>query len=230
MGYTHYWRHNRTIPQNIWNKIIKDIKKLLPRFKMLSIELTGWDGSGKPIFDKGQVSFNGRPEHETFSIDRDFDMYSRNHLTNLDNDGRSFSFCKTAMKPYDLAVTACLIVFTYHQPDILVSLDGEDRDWVKAKTLCQQVLGYGDNFRLPGDEDDRTRPNFRTNEKQRLQAGRWARVIQLHYKFHFSERHTAEEMGIAVGVVGGIKTRIRRALQGRRLDGSGCYWKKRGKQ
>ena len=43
MGYTHYWRHNRTIPQNIWNKIIKDIKKLLPRFKMLSIELTGWD-------------------------------------------------------------------------------------------------------------------------------------------------------------------------------------------
>ena len=164
MGYTHYWRHNRTIPQNIWNKIIKDIKKLLPRFKMLSIELTGWDGSGKPIFDKGQVSFNGRPEHETFSIDRDFDMYSRNHLTNLDNDGRSFSFCKTAMKPYDLAVTACLIVFTYHQPDILVSSDGEDRDWVKAKTLCQQVLGYGDNFRLPGDEDDRTRPNFRTNE------------------------------------------------------------------
>ena len=73
-------------------------------------------------------------------------------------------------------------------------------------------------------------PNFRTNEKQRLQAGRWARVIQLHYKFHFSERHTAEEMGIAVVVVGGIKTRIRRALQGRRLDGSGCYWKKRGKQ
>jgi len=73
-------------------------------------------------------------------------------------------------------------------------------------------------------------PNFRANEKQRAQAGRWARVIQLHYKYHYSERTTAEEMGLALSIVKSIKTRIRRALKGRRLDGSGCYWKQGGKK
>lgn len=66
--------------------------------------------------------------------------------------------------------------------------------------------------------------------KQRVQAGRWLRVIQLHYRFHFSEKATADEMGLPVSTIKGIKTRIRRALQGRRLDGSGCYWKRRRKE
>lgn len=73
-------------------------------------------------------------------------------------------------------------------------------------------------------------PHMATDSKQRFRAGQWARVIQLHYKFHYSERMTAEEMGVSPKTVNCIKTRIWRAIQERRLDGSGCYWKKRGKQ
>lgn len=71
-------------------------------------------------------------------------------------------------------------------------------------------------------------PLWKTNEKQRIQAGRWVRIIQLHYKYYYSERMTAEEMELPLSTVKSIKTHIRRSLAGKRLDGSGCYWKKRG--
>lgn len=73
-------------------------------------------------------------------------------------------------------------------------------------------------------------PLWKTKERQRTQAGRWVRIIQLHYKFHYSERMTAEEMELPLSTIKSIKTHIRRTLEGRRLDGSGRYWKKRGKE
>ena len=67
-------------------------------------------------------------------------------------DGKMFGFCKTAYKPYDLLVTACLIVAKHHLGNgIRVSSDGESRDWEDARRLCQQVLGYGSEFQLNED-------------------------------------------------------------------------------
>jgi len=55
-----------------------------------------------------------------------------------------FACCKTAFRPYDLAVTACLIVFKHHFGErFQVSSDGEDQHWFDAKLLCDQILGYG---------------------------------------------------------------------------------------
>lgn len=103
----------------------------------------------------------------------------------------------------------------------------------EVKSPRQQMKNVPEEFKSDAGIRNflqRVFPNFRTNGKQRQQAGRWARVIQLHYKYHYSERLTAEEMGVTPSIVSSIKTRIRRALQGRRLDGSGCYWKKRRKK
>jgi hypothetical protein len=62
------------------------------------LEIAGWNGKGKPVFNTRQVRFNGKGElnHETFAI------------TSTDgiNEGQ---FCKTNRKPYDLLVVACLI-------------------------------------------------------------------------------------------------------------------------
>jgi hypothetical protein len=53
-----------------------------------------------------------------------------------------FAFCKTAYKPYDLVVTACLIVFkNYFKDNFIVSSDGNDSDWQEAKEICHKVLG-----------------------------------------------------------------------------------------
>lgn len=60
-----------------------------------------------------------------------------------------FDFCKTAFRPYDLAVTAFLIVARHHLgPKIVVRSDGDDEQWADAKMLCQVVLGYGLQYRL----------------------------------------------------------------------------------
>jgi hypothetical protein len=60
-----------------------------------------------------------------------------------------FFCCKTAYRPYDIAVTAFLIVAKHHLgDDIKVSSDGEDRDWYDAKQLCQLHLGYGVDYEI----------------------------------------------------------------------------------
>lgn len=63
--------------------------------------------------------------------------------------GKIFSFCKTAFRPYDWAVTAFLIIAKHYLKDtILISSDGELPHWHDAMLLCQLELGYGMDFRL----------------------------------------------------------------------------------
>lgn len=73
------------------------------------------------------------------------------------HDGRPdlfFDCCKTAYRPYDVAVTAFLIVAKKHLgDDIKVSSDGEDAQWYDAKRLCYINLGYGPEFYI-GDEGE----------------------------------------------------------------------------
>ncbi len=57
-------------------------------------------------------------------------------------------FCKTAYRPYDLAVTAVLIALKHHFPKSQVRSDGEDKDWIDGKILCHNLLGYGMDFEL----------------------------------------------------------------------------------
>jgi hypothetical protein len=63
--------------------------------------------------------------------------------------GKYFDFCKTAFRPYDLAVTAFLVIAKHHLSErILVRSDGTMMHWIDAVKLCQNVLGYGLDFQL----------------------------------------------------------------------------------
>ena len=55
----------------------------------------------------------------------------------------SFQFTKTAYKPYDEVVTACLIVARDHFPPALLTIhsDGEWAEWARGAALYEQVLG-----------------------------------------------------------------------------------------
>lgn len=59
-----------------------------------------------------------------------------------------FNCCKTAYRPYDLAVTAVLIALKHHFPKCKVSTDGEEKDWLDGKILCNNILGYGMDFNI----------------------------------------------------------------------------------
>ncbi len=62
-------------------------------------------------------------------------------------DGLYFDFCKTAFKPYDLAVQVCLVIAVHHLGDaISVRSDGSLAEWRDAVALCEEVLGYGGAF------------------------------------------------------------------------------------
>ena len=87
----------------------------------------------------------GDCSHETFAFERD--MVLREWDTpqkDGDEAGLYFVFCKTAFKPYDLAVITFLIIAKHHLVDnISVHSDGEDEHWFDGKMACQIYLGYG---------------------------------------------------------------------------------------
>jgi hypothetical protein len=51
--------------------------------------------------------------------------------------------------PYDVCVQTALIVLSHHLGSaIRIGSDGKDDDWAEARRICQEHLGYGEEFRL----------------------------------------------------------------------------------
>lgn len=68
--------------------------------------------------------------------------------------GKYFACTKTAYKPYDLLVTAALLIADHHLKDaIRVSSDGDAAQWADTRALCQEILGYGQDFAFKEEED-----------------------------------------------------------------------------
>ena len=158
MGYTHYWNQAK-VSIDEFQPIVDDFKKILPQIeKFLCFKLADSDGTGRADIRPGLIAFNGpdnkygdmhegfvlthAPEVEAWEVEYD----RENGTTRVG----AFGCTKTARKPYDLAVTACLIIAKHHLKDeIEVSSDGERIEWAPAILLCQDVLGYGVDFQ-PG--------------------------------------------------------------------------------
>lgn len=91
---------------------------------------------------------NGDCSYETFHFPAEMDKSGYLQTDDKRKD-LYFNCCKTAFRPYDLAVTAFLIIAKHHLgEDIIVNSDGEDEHWIDAKRLCQAFLGYGEQFRM----------------------------------------------------------------------------------
>lgn len=130
MGYTHYWTPKKSTKEEFkkFSDTCKKLHKNLPKtsntaggyHSKTELKIFGGSGEGKPQFTTKEVCFNGDEannlDHETFYIG----------LTH-----NEWTFCKTARKPYDLLVCACLLAAR----DILkfdVSSDGDFEDWKPA--------------------------------------------------------------------------------------------------
>ena len=138
MGYTHYWRRPSTIPAASFARAAADFQSL---GSVLPVALTGTEGTtGRdgPSITRDAIVFNGRGEdaYETFCVP-----------ATLSPRSSGMGFCKTARKPYDLAVQLALIVLAHHA-GFTVSSDGDDSDWDAARRFCQAHLGYGEDFQL----------------------------------------------------------------------------------
>ena len=85
---------------------------------------------------------NGDCSYETFMIERCVKK-------KYDDGPLVFAFCKTAFRPYDWPVTACLVAFKHHFGDaVIVSTDGEDEHWQDGRHLCMILFEYGYKLRV----------------------------------------------------------------------------------
>lgn len=123
MGYTHYWS-GPAYSGVEFAKIADATRKII---KASGVVIRGGNGLVPPEITNHNVALNGcRPDldHETFG---------------LDCSGGT-DFCKTARKPYDIVVTACLAyVAAYH--DYEISSDGDVEDWIAGTELANKALG-----------------------------------------------------------------------------------------
>ena len=145
MGYTHYWYIADEIGQDSWDKFLVDFRTILPNFEStLDIQ-----GDQKLQHDKDMIYLNGIGElsHETFCLERITETTA--HTQRDDDNGLIFNFCKTARKPYDIAVCSALIIAKKHfGKSIMISSDGDNEEWQESKALCQKILGYGDDLNM----------------------------------------------------------------------------------
>lgn len=148
MGYTHYWDFKR-IPRGKADQVNSSYKFAIEQCQLIiqsyNAELKKQDDkhpnrlSGYSVHTVvgkyGGIKVNGTGElsHEDFCL-------RERYKQNLEKD--YWGFCKTARKPYDTVVVACLIILKHHLNDLLVvSSDGDSKDWFQGLKLAKQVTG-----------------------------------------------------------------------------------------
>ncbi len=115
MGYTHYWRPKADGLKNLkdkWGSVVQPLLlHIVSHFHAAGVIEYECDVPEAPQLDAECVRFNGVGDlgHETFYFSH--------------QDRTDFEFCKTARKPYDTAVCACLLVLEHYGP-IGLSSDG----------------------------------------------------------------------------------------------------------
>jgi hypothetical protein len=143
MGYTHYFKHKKTGKRK-WAKIVEDCKKLADNLPE-DVLIDGCSAYPTPQFDSKEIYFNGTDEGFKW-IDHKNNKYPKNgHETFVLSQAGSggFAFCKTARKPYDLLVCACLLVYKHHSPKTMdLGSDGDSEDWKEAEAFVKKILGY----------------------------------------------------------------------------------------
>lgn len=146
MGYTHYWntvapkreKGNAEKAEKQYQKAIRQCQRLIKRHnaELKAIDskhpsrLSGYTAHCK-VSQYGGLNVNGAGDlkHEDFCMREHF---AENH------DG---DFCKTARKPYDVAVVACLIILKHYLGDLFqVESDGDANDWTDGLELAKKHL------------------------------------------------------------------------------------------
>jgi len=172
MGYTQYFKKKElTHDPKTWDAFLQDCKKVACRFKLClpqSIQFItdddkvivgdidteigdGMGDGGHPEFTSKRIWFNGVGDdsHETLSINQD-------DAPSIEGEGRMVSyykeqwerdkmisgFTKTAHKPYDLLVTATLVLYKHHFGDLVeISGGGGPEGYQAGLDLVNETLG-----------------------------------------------------------------------------------------
>jgi len=144
MGYTTYFNQKTWTKKDKdgWEKALPIVKKILAKYsEILCFESD--EPNKKPVANQETIRFNGIGDdgHETFYIG---------------NEKNEFAFCKTARKPYDIAVCEISLILKAFCPNFDLSSDGfsgyveHQKDGVQLdgfwNDAIQNVKEYDVNF------------------------------------------------------------------------------------
>lgn len=129
MGYTHYWVAPTADPDYAaaWPAILTDTRAIVTAVRAAGIVIAGPDGYRRPLLDDDGIAFNGDA-----TSDLDYDIFAL--APPGAPPGHGDAFCKTAYRPYDLAVCAVLLRCQLLLPDqFYLRSDGRwDREWLRG--------------------------------------------------------------------------------------------------
>jgi hypothetical protein len=102
---------------------------------------------------------NGHCSFETLALARKLDLQAGD---DPDENGLYGEWVKTGFRPYDIAVTAALLIAKRHLGDhVVVQTNGTEAQWSDGKRLCQKVLGYGNWFGIVEEEVEERAPGHK---------------------------------------------------------------------
>lgn len=137
MGYTHYWSFNkpgkgRTLEvERAYQRAIKACTKIAQAYQAKATGDERLSGYTAFTSNYGGIKLNGKEDnmHEDFCM--------REHF----RQNETWQFCKTARKPYDIVVTACLATMKFYLKDnFTVDSDGYKEEWDEGVKLARKVL------------------------------------------------------------------------------------------
>ena len=127
MGYTHYWTIKRDFTKEEWKRLTEYTRRLMQKSPA---PLAGSNGEGMPEVTSKCIALNGvgSEAHESFILPRkvsEYDSYAREAGPKF--NAAAWTFCKTALKPYDAVVIRILAAASQvSQDNLKASSDGGD--------------------------------------------------------------------------------------------------------
>jgi len=176
MGYTHYFTQTRrAIGAEDWATICEDVSSIVKHAQTVrGVPLANGNGDAgtSPEITPQHIFLNGVGDasHETFCL------YSSGRTeTYYPGDNKFGDFCKTARKPYDIVVTACLCYLASVAETHNATSDGWAKDWTAGLEMARLALPkYANRLDYPTWllEDERWR-------------GPWVDLRTKRYEFRF---------------------------------------------
>lgn len=158
--YQHYYQTTALIPEDTFNKIVKDFKKIVKeapqttspfsKYPNEKLEITQIDGRRKPIINRHVIEFGAaakwRDPSNKSTLRNEHYLPMDDGIFRLSQAGNPVGkqLCRTDGKPYDLLVCAALIIADHHHKGFMFTSDGcaTDPIWMEAYEFCHIILGY----------------------------------------------------------------------------------------
>jgi hypothetical protein len=141
MGYTHYYYQKKSFSTSEWTDIQNAVKQIVSYCNKNKIKLVyEYNLDSAPEVNGSVVRFNGYQDegHETFVLEKKMPKPEPWQS----NQNEYFCFCKTARKPYDLAVGLVLLAMTNLSDGVVsVSSDGDwDSEWQAIRSTYEEIF------------------------------------------------------------------------------------------